>query len=231
MRSPHERLLALHLLRPSPRAVRARGVHHLLCGFAQVSAPLAIDLCCGLCEPEFGLRANAAVEQLVARWAKHPEHVPLRVADERPGAVAGKFRLVRDLQDAILAAAFARRGNVRVSAAHPVELGVLIGSARVVFPLPRRIAPRPNASKLACGFPRAIRRAVTLIGAGRDNLKMSAAARAVFSRRRHVGLFTPAAATGPSRAAGGAIEFVRPYGLERCGAITTGQIIHSGAIA
>jgi hypothetical protein len=138
---------------------------------------------------------------------------------------------VGDLKDAHLAAAFAGRRNIRIASAHPIELRVLVRPASIVPPLPGRIAPRPYAAKFAGGLACAVSRAIPPIGAGRDNLKMSAAARAVFSRRRHVGLFTPAAATGPSRAAGGAIEFVRPYGLECCGAISTGQVVHSGAIA
>lgn len=54
-----------------------------------MTAPLAIDLCCGLDESEFGLRADASVEQLVACGAENPEHVPLPLAVDLCAGLCG----------------------------------------------------------------------------------------------------------------------------------------------
>jgi hypothetical protein len=193
--------------------------------------PLAVDLCCGLLQSQLDRRTDAAINQLVARRTENPEHVSLGVADQRPGAVPAELRLVSDFQDARLAAAFAGARDVGMPPTHPVELGVLIGAACVVGPLPGRISPRPDAAQLASGFPGAVRRTVASVGAGRDDIEVRPAARAVLSPRRDVCLLpassTPCAA-GTRR---GAVELVRPYGHEFCGAVATGQVVHSGAIA
>jgi hypothetical protein len=138
---------------------------------------------------------------------------------------------VRDLQDTSLAAAFACRRNVRVAAAHPVELGVAVRATYIVRPLPRWIAPSPYAAKVAGCLTGAVRRAVPLVRAGRDNLEMRAAARTVLPGGCHIGLLTPPASASAASAQTRAVELIRPYGLECCGANTTGQVIHSGALS
>ena len=49
-------------------------------------------------------RANAAINQPVTSWAKHPEHMPLVILHYAVCAVASKFRLVREVQNPALAA-------------------------------------------------------------------------------------------------------------------------------
>jgi hypothetical protein len=196
-----------------------------------VSEPLAIDLCCGLDEPKFGHGANVPIEQLVARRAEHPKHVPLGIADKRPCAVSGELRPMCNLEDTCLSAAFAGGRDIRVSPFHPVELGVPIRAARIVAQLTRRISASPYSAQLARCLARTIGGTISLIGARRRDVKVFAAARAILSGGRDVGLLASPATASATRATLRTIELVRPYGLKRCGAISTGQIIHSGPVA
>lgn len=192
--------------------------------------PLAIDLFCGLLQAKLDRRADAPVNQLVTRRAENPEHVSLGVARECPRAVPTEFRLVRDLQDARLTARLARGRNVRIPATHPVELGVPVWTPRIVGPLSGGISTRPNAPKLPRGLTGAVLGAIPAIGAGRHDLEVRSAAGAVLPPSRHVGLFSPPPASRAPRAGRRAIELVRPYGDEVCGAFATGQFVHGEAV-
>ena len=196
-----------------------------------MSEPLAIDICCGLGEPKLGDGANVPIEQLVARRAKHPEHVPLSVADQRPCAVSSKLRLMCDLKDTCLSAAFAGGRDIRVSPFHPVEFGIPVRAARIVAQLARRIAASPYPAQFARCLARTVGGTISLIGARRRDVKVFAAARAILSCGGDVGLLASPATARATRTTLRTIELVRPCGLKRCGAISTGQIIHSGPVA
>jgi hypothetical protein len=196
-----------------------------------VTEPLAIDLCCGLTQSELHLVADASVKQLVARRTEHPKHVPERVADQRPSSVPRELGLVRDFQDSIFAAAFASRGNVRISTAHPVELRIPVRTVRIVTTLTRWIASSPNSSEFARRLASARHRAIALIRARWRDAEMLSAARAVSSSSCDIGLLSSSAAARAPNTARRAIQLVRPYGPKLCGAFPTGQIVHSGAVA
>lgn len=80
-----------------------------------IRKPLAIDLFCGLFQPKFDLRANAAIKKFVACRAKNPDHVRLRVRNKPPSAVALMRRTVRDLKNACFSARLAGARHIRPS--------------------------------------------------------------------------------------------------------------------
>jgi hypothetical protein len=138
---------------------------------------------------------------------------------------------VCNLENARLTAAFAGVRDVRVTPLHPVEFGVPAGAARIVAQLTRRISASPYSAQLASCLARTVGGTISLIGARRRDVKVFAAARAILSGGRDVGLLASPATARATRATLRTIELVRPYGLKRCGAISTGQIIHNGAVA
>src|SRR5882672_5072120 len=94
--------------------------------------PLAIDLFCGLRQPEGSPRANPAIKQFVAGGAEYPNHVTLGVGNDAPCAVSLVLRLVRHLKNAIFSAGFAGRGKVRAAPPKPANHAVLKWASRIV---------------------------------------------------------------------------------------------------
>jgi len=184
-----------------------------------------------LFQPKLVRRADAAIDELVARRAKNPKHVPLGIADKCPSSVARELWFVRDLQNARLSATFARRGNVGISSPHPIEFRVFVGAARIIASLTRGISASPNPAQLARCLACAFSGAIALIRAWRNDVEVRSAPWTILSGGRDVRLFSASASACATSATLRAIELIRPYGAERCGAITTGQVIHSGALA
>jgi hypothetical protein len=197
-----------------------------------VSRPLSIDLFCGLSQAEFFLAANPFVEQLVAGWAKHPKHVPLHIRYRAPGSVSLVLRSMSELNDPRLATRFARSWQIWKPAAHPrndrilaLPLGLVKGAALFVF------SARPYLAQLARGFNRTFSRAISLIGAWRNDREVcaaSAAQSALLSRSLMLVSAHPASAL---RAVISTPFLVWTNGLKGLGAERALQVVHGNIMS
>lgn len=192
--------------------------------------PLAIDLFCGLYEAKFLSRANAAIEELVAGRAQNPDHVPLGIGDDAPSAVSLKFWLVGNLKYPRLATAFTCCWKVWIAPSEPTDHGVFEGPSRVVDFPEARLAPHEISPLPARRFARAVFRAISAVRAGRRNLEVLAALKAVSALLRHVALFQATATPGAGLARRRAVALVWPHRLELSPAGGAKQIVHCGAI-
>jgi hypothetical protein len=184
---------------------------------------LAIDLFCGLVsrQAELLLGADAPVEQLVARRAQNPNHVPLGICDDLPCAVALVIWLVRYLKDSVLSARFARRRNVGVSAPQSPYNAVLKRTVCIVGFNPIRISAHEKSPLCPRGLTRAVLRTIASIGAWWRYSEMLPAPKAISPILRHIGLFKPASAPSAGRAWLAAVSFIWPLGFETCATIRT----------
>lgn len=194
--------------------------------------PLAIDLFCGLSEPQLLGAAYAAVEQFVARWAKDPHHVTLRVGRQPPSAVALELRFVRDLQNALLSARFARLRHLWIAPRQTIERRVFARTLRLVLGAPLRVfAPRPDLAKAPRRRRCAICRAVPSIAARRHDFKVGAAPQAFAAALSRSLVLLASHAPRATCAVAGAPLPVGSYGAKRCGALPARQIVHRLTVA
>jgi hypothetical protein len=194
--------------------------------------PLAVDLFCGLRrEPQLHGRANALVQQLVARRAENPDHFALTVRHQPPSPISFMAGPVGDFEHPRLTACLARCRQIGVLAAQALQRSVFVGPTRIVDLLHARLAfmerPPLRLGRL-CG---ARRGAVALVAAGWRDVEVRSADAAVSPGRGHIALLSTPAPANPALAAWGAIKFIRALCLERCAAIGAEQIVHSGGVA
>jgi hypothetical protein len=189
--------------------------------------PLAIDLFCGLSQPEFFLRANVTIKKLVAGRTQNPDHVRLRVGDEPPCALTPMRRSMGYLKNASLAAGLAGARHFWPSSREPIK--------RHVFEFPRLFVERSSllvfASRpLPTQFTRrrvgALHGAVSLVRVWQNDRKMPATSSAVLAFFHSALVFVATNATGALSAAIGAPFLVGLGGGEGRSAQLTEQFIH-----
>ncbi|MEQ1888061.1 MAG: hypothetical protein ABL951_02640 [Alphaproteobacteria bacterium] len=159
--------------------------------------PLAIDLCCGLFQTKLLLRTNPFIKQLVAGWAKHPDHMPVCVCHYSPCAISLIIRSMRHLKDASLTARFACRWQIRVASADAGKNCIpdsrqksrALGSVRFHSAW---ISTHPQFALFLCRLARAPRITVTTIRSRWNNIEVYTAFQAVRTLLRNVSLFVAA---------------------------------------
>lgn len=189
--------------------------------------PLAIDLFCGLFQPQVLLATDVTVEQLVACGTKNPKHVPLCVGSQAPCAVALKFGTVSNLHDARFAARLARRWHVRKFGQQAIKFGVFARPSRIVNFLNAGFAPMEEALALARRFHGTFFRAIPLVCIRQNDFEVGAARSAVSPVFCHVKLFEPSSPSGSLSVGIRTPFFVWPYRLKSRPATFAKQIIHS----
>lgn len=193
--------------------------------------PLAIDLCCGLFQAEFGRGADAAVEQLVASRAQDPKHLAQGVRDYAPGAIPLELRTVGNFKDSSLSARLAGGRQIGILPPQPPQYGIFKRTARIVDFLEMRLAAVKRSTLLPRRFSGANIRAVAAVCIRRRYVEMRAASQAIAACLRHIGLFAAPSAPGSRLAGGGAIQLVWPLSRELLTAICAKQFVHHGTIA
>ena len=198
--------------------------------------PLAIDLFCGLekvvPKPKLLRRAYAAIKEGMAGRAQYPNHIWLHHRHRWPYSVTRVFRLVCHIQDAPLCAAFAGVRNIRKFPAQPSHLRRSSDLVFLSMPYPHFlavcwVAVKKIATTLLCTGARALKAAISLIGARRRDWKVIPAPLAVGPRLGDIGLFQPAQSPSVPSAARRAPLLIGANGLECLSAIVTKQIIHN----
>lgn len=193
--------------------------------------PMAIDLFCGLLQTKFLGRANLAVKQLMARRAKHPNHVTSTIRHQPAGTVALVRWFVRDFNYTLFATRFACRREVRIFPFQARQATVFIRASRIINCLCFRIAAMERTPLYAAGLRRAFGRAVACVSARRGYLKVLAARPAVTPTFRDVCLLMAPKSSGAGLAFWGAIPFIRPNSVKRSAAQRTEQVVHFESIA
>lgn len=197
----------------------------------RATEPLAIDLFCGLSQPEFIGSAYLFVDKLVARWAKNPDHVPLAIRHDPPSAVAFMAGPVRYLQNPAFSACLARLRDVRVFSAQPLKRSIFVWAPRIVdflevwFPFVER-----SALLFCCNSP-ALSRAISLVAVWPFDRETVSADRTVAAGFRDIGLFAAPKPPSAALARGGAISLVWPFRMELAAAFGAKQIIHMAYIS
>lgn len=189
--------------------------------------PVAIDLFCGLSKPELLDAANATIKKLVASGAQNPNHVPLRVGHQPPRSITLVLWLMRHFKNAAFSARLASCRQVGAPPSKSRQHRVAIRTARVVRFLLFWISSVEHAAKIACSLLGTFFRAITAVGCGWDDCKVSATAAAICSAFRNVRLFATPASSDALRALVRAIESVWPDSRKTFAAVFAGQIIHA----
>jgi hypothetical protein len=182
-----------------------------------VVKPLAIDLFCGLGsgQPEFRLRADFLVEELVTRRTENPNHVGLRVFHFPECALSSVLWAVGEFNDSALAAGLASLGKVRIFTTHSNDnTGVLVFASAVVDLLDRWILAVEGSPRFFSRLPRAIIRAVTSIAVGPIDLKVLPADAAILSVASLVGLLKSPKSSCAGLTSERTVAFVWPFCLE-----------------
>jgi hypothetical protein len=190
--------------------------------------PLAIDLFCGLFEPQFFCGAYAAIKKLVAGRAKNPDHVPLCIGGQAPSAVSLELRLMRYFENAVFAASLTSVWHLRPSSFEPIErrifevaLCLVLGSPFWIFP------PRPFLSQVTGGRNRASHGTISTVAIRWLYIEMSSAAKAVATILCGAFMLFSANASGALRAIIRAPFFIGSNGPKRCAALSAKEIIHT----
>ncbi|MCK9994095.1 MAG: hypothetical protein Dbin4_02615 [Alphaproteobacteria bacterium] len=163
-----------------------------------MTAPLAIDLFCGLFKPKLCLCTNASVQQFMACWAKNPDHVPLSVGYNPPCPISLEIRFMRDLKNPMLAARFAGIRHIWVAALQSVDnsiRGFFLCSFTINLFF-SRVSPHPEPRFFSCRLSGAFLITITLICCWWDNVKMRAASRTVSALFCAIGLLKTAEPSG-----------------------------------
>lgn len=198
--------------------------------------PLAIDLFCGLAHPNLLAeaklfpRANAEVEEFMACWAEHPDHMSLSVRSETPRPPALKAWLVGKFKDAALSARLARGRKIGVLPTQTRDSGIAIRTARVVDLLRLWFAKMKCPALFSGPFASAVLRAIAPVRVWRCDVEVPFTPQAIPTALRDVGLLTSPAATGSARAWSRAIALVRALCDELSTAFVTEKIVHERAI-
>lgn len=193
-----------------------------------VSAPLAIDLFCGLSrKPQFVRRANPPVEQLVTGWAENPDHLTQAVGHQPPSPIAFMPRAMRNLQHPAFATGFAASREIGIFTAQTFDRTILVGAARIVDLLNIRLSLVESAALFLGRMCGAWRRAVSLIAVRRRNAEMLATDTAISAKISRPLVRALSDARRPSGAIDTAPLFVGPNRLKLSGAKSAKQIIHN----
>lgn len=194
--------------------------------------PLAIDLFCGLFQAEFLLGAYASVEQLVARRAKYPDHMPLRVTGQPPCAVTLKLWAMRDFENAGFAARLACFRHPWISTPKAVDSDIFVLSFRLVgWPANLVFSPRPCLAKISRGLNGTQIGAISPIGVGWLYRKMRAAAGTIATAIRCAFVFRPTNSACAPGAIAAAPFLIWSDSMEWRGTLPTKQIIHTVGIS
>ena len=196
-----------------------------------MSKPLAIDLFCGLLEPELRWGADALVEKLVACRAQNPDHMPLAVRHKSPSAVALKAGPVSDFDNSRFATRFAHNRYIRIAAPQALKSNVSIRASRVIFALRVGFCFVERLTlRLSC-FCCADFRAIALIAVRRRNIEMRTAYAAVASFLCYVILLAAPQPTSAALAFDRTIKLIGTLGFKIAAAIIAGKIVHHRKLA
>lgn len=179
--------------------------------------PVVIDLFCGLVlrKSHLILRANAAIQKLVACRAQHPNHVRFGVFHFSIRAISPMFWTMGQLDHPAFSAGLASGRQIRVLATHSDnDAGVLVLPAPVVDLLGCRIFPVKGTALLFRCLTGAVVRAVAAIAVWLNYGEMLPTYAAVSSTTGDIGLLVPPQATGTSLAFGGTVALIWPLGRE-----------------
>ena len=189
--------------------------------------PLAVDLCCGLRQAEFFLRAYAAVQELMTGRTEYPEHMPSQICGNTPRAIALVRRPVSYLKNSRLATGFARSGNVRVSATEPSKHRVPAFSLRLIVGTPFLVfAARPQPTQFTRRRHRARGAAIATVCAWRNNLEMGPAPTTQATVFRSAFMLLAANPASALRAVAAAPLLVGALRAERLIAESASQVMH-----
>ena len=191
----------------------------------------ALDLFCGLFQPEFLLCAKPTIKQLVAGRAKYPDHVTLRVRHYPPRTVSLVFRLVCHLKDTHFATGFTGGRQIRVSAAQSPNYRILEWAPRVVDFLNPGFASHEIAPLSPRRFTRAILGAIATVRAWWCDLEVRSALETVAPSFSDVVLLLAPNSASPRLAARRTISFIWPFCLERPRTFYAKQIIHAAGLS
>lgn len=177
--------------------------------------PLAIDLYCGLLQAEFRWRANSFVQQLMARRAKHPNHVPLAIGHYAPAPLSLKARFMREFNNARLATGLACGWQIWMLSTHAGDNAtVFVRTTRVVDLLDAWILSMKRAALNLGRFGRATIGAIPLIAVRGRDVKVLSANSTIPPRLRFVRLFATSQTALARLATKRAIAFVRALRFE-----------------
>lgn len=187
---------------------------------------LAIDLFCGLDQPQIFLRANSAIKKLVARRAENPYHMSLAVGHEAPRTIPFEPGPMRYLNHSGLSARLASQRHIGIATLHPLQPNVSVWSSGVIFSLFLRIFAVKGFALRFCGRCGADLRAIALVAVRRLNVKMRTADTAISTVFRDVGLFAASATPCAALARKRAVFFIWPLSREFCRTINAEQFVH-----
>jgi hypothetical protein len=194
--------------------------------------PLAIDLFCGLDQPEFGLRADASVKKLVAGRTENPDHVPLCVGSQTPCAVSLELWLVCYFEDARFTTGLTGPWHFWPSARKPIECNIFeLPLLFVERPTLFVLARRPLSAKFARCLIGAFCRTIALVCTWRSDRKMPATSSTISAFFGSSFMLVAANASSALCASIAAPFLIGFRGLKSCAAQLTGQIVHRKIIA
>jgi hypothetical protein len=157
--------------------------------------PLAIDLFCGLFEPEFFARAYFSVKKLVAGWAQYPNHVRLSVASQSPSPISLELWAMSNLKDTRLSTSLACLWHIGVSAAKSIQGHIFeFASSFISWSTGFIFSPCPYFTQVSSGRNGAFVRAISSVGVRRKYIKMLSTSPTVTTRFCNVSLLSPASA-------------------------------------
>lgn len=193
--------------------------------------PLAIDLFCGLSEPELCWGANMLVDKFVTRRTKNPDHVALAIRHEAPCAIAFEPGLMCDFNYSVFTTCFARRWKIWIAPLQSFQSNISIGTPGIIFTLLAWFLLMKRLPLCFSGTRGACLRAIALVTVRRLNAEVRAADTAITTILRNIGLFATAQSSSAALASGRAITFIRTFGLKCLGTFDAENIVHGLSIA